>query len=267
MIPLGVSLAPLGCRFELTPSSEATGHGPVTSSLTWTGYQAVVEVQEITNQPTSVSSVVNVLLDHVIFGVDDLNVAAKALLDDHGLSSVPGGRHPQWGTANRIVPLGNSYLEIVAVVDPEVALTSSFGRWVMAANSGAAGFRPLGWAVRTEELQAVCTRLSLTAAYGSRQTDDGRVLTWILAGVERVASKPYLPFYIQWGPNTALPGGVAVQHPRGETTLSRVHLTGELDQLKAWLGGVALPLTLHPGPPAVTGVDLISAGQTWRIGG
>lgn len=207
------------------------------------------------------------LLDHVIFAVDDLDVAAKALLDDHGLSSVPGGRHLRWGTANRIVPLGESYLEIVAVVDPEATVTSSFGRWVMAASPGAAGFRPLGWAVRTDELQSMCSRLSLTAAYGSRQRNDGRVLTWILAGVERVASEPYLPFYIQWGPDTALPGRAPVQHPRGETRLFRVHLTGELDQLKAWLGGVALPLTLRPGPPAVTGVDLISAGQTWRFGG
>jgi hypothetical protein len=59
---------------------------------------------------------------------------------------VAGGRHPGWGTANRIVPLGNTYLEVVAAVDAAEADGSPFGRWVAAAPSGG----PLGWAVRTQ---------------------------------------------------------------------------------------------------------------------
>src|SRR5690348_2134426 len=98
-------------------------------------------------------------LDHVVVAAADLEAAAVALEERYGLTSLEGGRHPGWGTANRIVPLGGAYLELVAVVDEEEAAESGFGRWVAAA-------RPdplllLGWAVRTDELDAVAQRLDL----------------------------------------------------------------------------------------------------------
>jgi len=40
--------------------------------------------------------------------VADLRAAAQELEARHGLVAVEGGRHPGWGTANRIVPLGES---------------------------------------------------------------------------------------------------------------------------------------------------------------
>jgi hypothetical protein len=39
----------------------------------------------------------------------------------YGLASIEGGRHPGWGTANRIIPLGDAYIELVTVVDDEEA--------------------------------------------------------------------------------------------------------------------------------------------------
>ena len=71
--------------------------------------------------------------DHVILAVDDLDAAAGALEEREGLASVAGGRHPGWGTSNRIVPLGESYLELVTVVDAEEANGSGFGRAVLRA--------------------------------------------------------------------------------------------------------------------------------------
>src|SRR5581483_1601628 len=47
-------------------------------------------------------------LDHVLVAVVDLAKAARELEARYGLSSIEGGRHAGWGTANRIVPLGNS---------------------------------------------------------------------------------------------------------------------------------------------------------------
>ena len=69
-------------------------------------------------------------LDHVLIAFTDLEAAAREFEARLGLSSVDGGRHRDWGTANRIVPLGSSYLELVAVVDVGVAAGSSFGLWV-----------------------------------------------------------------------------------------------------------------------------------------
>ena len=70
----------------------------------------------------------------MLIAVTDLTAAAWELQARCGLASVEGGRHPDWGTANRIVPLGTSYLELVAVVDPAAAARSSFGRWVARAH-------------------------------------------------------------------------------------------------------------------------------------
>jgi hypothetical protein len=57
-------------------------------------------------------------IDHVLIAVADLGPSARAFEAKLGVTSVEGGRHPQWGTANRIVPLGDTYLELVSVADP-----------------------------------------------------------------------------------------------------------------------------------------------------
>src|SRR3712207_8803163 len=105
-------------------------------------------------------------LDHVPIAVPDLAATAQELEVRHGLASIEGGRHPGWGTANRIVPLGEAYLELVAVVDEAEAAQSPFGRWVGAARPSLP--RLLGWAVRTLELDDFARRLDLTVAAGSR---------------------------------------------------------------------------------------------------
>jgi hypothetical protein len=83
-------------------------------------------------------------LDHVLIAVVDLAAAGREIEARHGLASIEGGSHPAGGTANRIVPLGDSYLELVAVVDAATAAESAFGRWV--ASGVSSGPRPLGWA-------------------------------------------------------------------------------------------------------------------------
>ena len=63
-------------------------------------------------------------LDHVIVTVHELDAAARRYHEEHGLGSVPGGRHAGHGTGNRIVPLGTSYIELMAVVDGDEAASS-----------------------------------------------------------------------------------------------------------------------------------------------
>jgi hypothetical protein len=115
-------------------------------------------------------------LDHVLIAVSDLAGAAREIAARYGLASIEGGRHPDWGTANRIVPLGETYLELIAVVDEAKAAESAVGRWVAGARPGLA--RPLGWAVRTRELDAQARRLGLTAGAGSRAAPGGELLRW-----------------------------------------------------------------------------------------
>ena len=188
-------------------------------------------------------------LDHVVVAVADLASSYR------GLRSVAGGRHDGWGTANRIVPLGDAYLELVTVVDPAEAETSAFGRWVAAAPPG-----PLGWAVRTTELDATAARLGLPVAAGSRATAAGELLRWRVAGFEHAAAEPLLPFFLEWADDAPFPGRAAP--PAGR--LAGLELRGDASRLDAWLGGARLPLTVRPGRPGIARVLVEPGSRTGR---
>jgi hypothetical protein len=198
-------------------------------------------------------------LDHVLIAVADLGAAARDFEACHGLASIDGGRHPGWGTANRIVPLGEAYLELVAVVDETEAARSAFGTWVAEAHPSPA--RPLGWAVRTDELDDLARRLDLTVADGSRATRDGRLLRWRLAGIEQAAAEPSLPFFIEWGEGTPRPGRARAHHRAGPVEVAQLQLDGDLDRLTTWLGPHDLPITVRAGPPALTGIVLAAGAR------
>jgi len=193
-------------------------------------------------------------IDHVLVAVADLAEAARELEARHGLVSLEGGRHPGWGTENRIVPLGDSYLELVAVADAGQAALKPFGRWVAAARPSRAA--PLGWAVRPGDLDGVARRLALEVADGARVTRDGQLLSWRLAGVEQAAAEPFLPFFIEWEPGTPFPGAAAAAHRAGRLRVAELGLSGDAGRLAAWLGPHELPLAVDPGPPALTRVVL-----------
>jgi hypothetical protein len=196
-------------------------------------------------------------LDHVLIAVADLAAAGREIEAQHGLASIEGGRHPGWGTANRIVPLGDAYLELVAVVDEAEAAQSPFGSWVAQAHPSLA--TPLGWAVRTNKLDDVARRLGLLVAAGSRVTRGGQLLRWRLAGIEEAAAEPSLPFFIEWGHGTPLPGQTPATHRAGGVQIAKLQLDADPDRLDAWLGAHHLPITVHPGTPALTTIILTGA--------
>jgi hypothetical protein len=196
-------------------------------------------------------------LDRVLLAVTDLAAASRELQARWGLASVEGGRHPDWGTANRIVPLGTSYLELVAVVDQAAAANSSFGRWVA---SGASRLgRPLGWAVRTGQLDQLARRLGLTVHSGARVAPSGELLRWRSAGIDQAAAESSLPFFIEWAAGVRLPGATAVAHPAAPAGISKLLLEGDPDRLAAWLGDHALPIVVRTGRPAVAAIVLATA--------
>lgn len=195
-------------------------------------------------------------IDHVVIAVDDLVEADRALRRKYRLGSIEGGRHPDWGTANRLVPLGDAYLELVSVVDDSRAARSAFGRWVR----DAAALRPfLGWAARTSDLDIVARRLNLVPTEGARTRPDGQIVRWRIAGIEQAAETPCLPFFIEWDRATSLPGRAQVARGEGPPQLARLQLTGPADQLETWLGPDGLPIDIVPGPPATTAVVLNTA--------
>ena len=195
-------------------------------------------------------------LDHVLIAVTDLEAAARDFESRHGLASVDGGRHRDFGTANRIIPLGSTYLELVAVVDPGAAAASSFGWWVDrgATDEG----RLIGWAVRTSALDEIAGRLELPIRSGSRQTPAGIELRWRSAGIDEAIAEPCLPFFIEWEDGVPYPG--AVEAPRA--TIVGLVLEGNADRVAGWLGEHTLPIRVIDGPAEVAAVVLSTpAGQ------
>jgi Glyoxalase-like domain len=187
-------------------------------------------------------------IDHVLYAVSDLEAGGARFEEDLGLESIPGGRHPNWGTANRIVQLGPDYVELVGVVDPETAASSDFGRLVRDTSEGL-----VGWAVATDDLDAVAARLGLHIERGSRKRPDGVRLAWRVAGLaEALQSGGALPFFIQWeGPGELHPGG---DHsaPAG---VRWVEVAADEAELREWLGGEQLPVRF-----ALEGHGITAAG-------
>ena len=199
----------------------------------------------------------------MLFAVTDLASAARAIEERHGLASVEGGRHPGWGTANRIVPLGETYIELIAVADPAEAAGSTFGSWV-AAGATPEG-RPLGWVVRTDDIDGVAKRLGLEVEAKSRKDGSGRTLSWRVAGIGEAAAEPSLPFFVEWGDGTPHPGRAPVTHPAGAVEIASLELDGDRQRLTDWLGNHRLPITVREGAPAVARVILSSAGGEFTL--
>jgi len=165
-------------------------------------------------------------LDHVLIAVTDLAAAAREFEARYGLASIEGGRHPGWGTPTK------------------------------------PGGRPFGWVVRTDELDDVARRLGLAVEAGSRAAPSGQLVRWRSAGIEQAAAESLLPFFIEWGQGTPLPGRAAVTHPAGSVAITRLELAGDVDRLAVWLDNHRLPIAVRAGRPDVTNVVLTgTAGE------
>ena len=201
-------------------------------------------------------------MDHVIYAVDDLDAAGAVMFDREGLASVPGGRHEGWGTANRIVPLGESYLELITVVDVDEAEQSEFGRAVRRALTED---HPLvGWVVATDDIDGVAKRLELEVEEKSREAEDGSTLSWRLAGLERALKTGALPFFVQWDvPPERHPGAADVRHETDARGIAWVEVCADdRDAFDECVGDDAkdLPVRITDGDPALAAAAIETAG-------
>src|SRR3954452_13030006 len=99
-------------------------------------------------------------IDHVIYATADLDAAAGRIERELGLGVAGGGRHEGLGTHNRIVPLGEGYLELLAIADPQEAAGSDLGQAVQR-RIAEVGDGLLGWAVAVEDVTAHADRLGI----------------------------------------------------------------------------------------------------------
>ena len=196
-------------------------------------------------------------IDHVVLAVANLDEAGARIFREHGLASVPGGVHPAWGTANRIIPLGEGYIELLSVAEPDLARGSVLGRDILAFTADGRD----RWAeicLADTDVDATAARLGIEVASGSRTTTDGHVLRWHGAGLEEAIREPYLPFFITWDvPAELMPGRMRAQHGIDVRGIERVGVSGDRDRLNEWLGGEDLPIdVVSNGEPGIRSVTL-----------
>jgi len=189
-------------------------------------------------------------LDHVVYAVPDLDEAAVRFREEFGLDSTEGGRHERWGTANRIVPLGDQYLELVAALDEPVAAETAFGRGVLERASEGGGWFTI--AVATDEIESVASRLALDIGTGSRTRPDGEVVRWRMAGLEDPRREPWMPFFLTWDiPAELHPGRARAGHGVRAEGIGWVEVGGDAERLRDWLGGEELPIRVTDDEPGI----------------
>ena len=206
-------------------------------------------------------------VDHVIVVVDDLEETARRYDQQFGLASVAGGRHAGLGTGNRIVPLGDDYIELMAVVDPDEAAASPLGTWVQR-RLVEVGEAPAALCLRTDDIDAIARRIGGRQPLPmSRTRPDGVELAWHLAGLDAAFAEG-LPFFIQWHVDAAdHPGRQPVEHRCAVGGIEWVELGGDPDRLGAWLGEHELPLRHVDGAPGPHRVAVsVAGGEPMVIG-
>jgi hypothetical protein len=194
-------------------------------------------------------------IDHVILAVGDLDTASNRLLKEHGLASFVGGRHIGQGTGNRIVPLGDCYIELMGVVDEAEAKTTPLASWIRCHISD--GDHLAGWCLATDDLDSIAERVGVTPVPMQRRRPDGVLLSWRLAGLKVAMEEPPLPFFIEWNVTVEdHPGRAEAAHRRPAAGISKIELSGSSQRLAEWIGDHELPVHFAPGRPGVRAVEI-----------
>ena len=137
-------------------------------------------------------------IDHVVVAVDDPDKAAATLERRLGLAATGGGRHEAFGTMNRLVWLGDAFLELIGVFDGELARRSWLGLPVLAALERGGGL--VTWAFSVDDLDDALRwapkdgRL-LGPVDGERRRPDDRIVRWRVARPDEIS--PTAPFLIE----------------------------------------------------------------------
>ena len=181
-------------------------------------------------------------IDHVIYATAHLDAASGRIESELGLAVQPGGRHEGIGTHNRIVPLANGYIELLAIADREQAAASDLGRAVQA-RIDAVGDGLMGWAVGVEDVGPAAERLGIELSGIAREG-----LRAQLAGLAEAMREPYLPFFIGRDQPAGSGAGAAIEW---------IEVAGDADRLSVWLGGASdLPVRVVDGEPSVRAVGI-----------
>jgi len=191
-------------------------------------------------------------LDHIMYGVSDLQNGISEIFNLTGVNAEFGGTHPGNGTCNALLSFGNSqYLEIIAP-DPGQSLAGTLGEELQAHDFS--GIRT--WAVAVDEFAAVITILDKFGYQHSvldmnRTRPDGVRLDWQLLFVDQHPFGNFMPFFINW---------LGSPHPSddalGGCRLSAfaVEMIENSDQYRSLMDALNIDVEVLEGPDGVRAV-------------
>lgn len=136
-------------------------------------------------------------IDHLVIVVRDPDQAVEELARRIGLRPGGGGTHPALGTRNRLLWLGDIYLELLGIDDPAAAARSWLGAPALEALGRGQGL--VTWAIASDDLDRDAAKAAAGSApvsdpfAGERRRPDGEVVRWRLARPAVVAlDSPFL---------------------------------------------------------------------------
>lgn len=183
-------------------------------------------------------------VDHIVLATPDVDDTADRLTTTLGVRAVAGGRHPDWGTCNALIGLGDDvYLEIVGP-DPESPppeVPRPFGL------DGLSAPRLWTWAVRGRALEALIAQSRHDGVdlgevqRRTRRRPDGVLLAWSMTDSRAPRADGIVPFFIDWG---ATPHP-ATTSPRGGTLVGLRARHPDVDGVRAMLRSLGLDLELE----------------------
>jgi hypothetical protein len=137
-------------------------------------------------------------IDHVAIATADPEASAAELERKLGLAATGGGRHEALGTFNRLIWLGDSYLELIGVFDTDLARSSWLGAPVLEAIERGGGL--VTWVIAVDDVEETLRWGPPVGGLGAPQAGerlraDGRVVRWRTARQDEVSSTS--PFVIE----------------------------------------------------------------------
>ncbi|MEI6373129.1 MAG: VOC family protein [Actinomycetes bacterium] len=203
-----------------------------------------------------------VLVDHVVIVSLDVDDTCQRLFYATGLASIAGGVHEGLGTANRIVPLGTGYLEILAVDDATLAALNPFGQLALA---GAATARDSGLVEHLAAWSACVPSVERAAeATGGEVMALSRAGVSVrLTGIAEATVNPSLPFMLQRAEGQVSPESRNADHRVQPTGVARLIASSPTSNLWAEhlpLGATEFDVTT--GDAALLSVEIAFADGT-----
>jgi len=194
--------------------------------------------------------------------VDDLDQAARTFRERYGLVALPGGVFPD-GVANRVVPLDPPrYLELIAIVDREVAEREMPGDELREFDTRKGW---MGWAIAGIDIEEVSERTGVRPVPGSIQNPQGGIMSsWRHVAPEDDQGGA-LPFFVAYDqtPEQRLAiwreRAARAAHPHGPISLKWLEVAVQERELRRWMGDLELPLQLVDGAPGIRSICLSTA--------